>query len=241
MKTLAIRLCGTVAVVAVLVGGARLRPVLAGHDPMGGHMKMTTLKPMQPGDQARADAVLAAARTFADQYVDYKKALADGYTIFMPELEQPVYHFTLNSSAAAANRSFDPSRPTSLLYEKTPDKKGYKLIGVMYTDRIQATEDELNARIPLSIAQWHVHTNLCIPMDGEKVDWMAGNQKFGLEGSITTADACKAAGGMFLPHIFGWMVHVYPFETDPKKIWSAGMDDEHGMQHDKMPMGMPME
>jgi hypothetical protein len=35
------------------------------------------------------------------------------------------------------------------------------------------------------------------------------------------------------------MVHVYPFETDPAKIWASGMGDEHGMQHDAMPE-MPM-
>jgi len=46
---------------------------------------------------------------------------------------------------------------------------------------------------------------------------------------------------MFVPRIFGWMVHVYPYETDPAKIWAAGMDDKHGMQHDTMPMSnMPM-
>jgi hypothetical protein len=33
------------------------------------------------------------------------------------------------------------------------------------------------------------------------------------------------------PHIFGWMVHVYPYEKDPKKIWSTD-DDDQG--HDNM-------
>jgi len=64
--------------------------------------------------------------------------------------------------------------------------------------------------------------------------------KFGLQGSIVTAAACQAAGGSFLPHLFGWMVHVYPYEADPAKIWAAGMDDDHGMQHDTMPAGMDM-
>jgi hypothetical protein len=36
------------------------------------------------------------------------------------------------------------------------------------------------------------------------------------------------------------MVHVYPYEKDPKKVWAEGMDDEHGMQHDSMSMDMPM-
>jgi hypothetical protein len=32
------------------------------------------------------------------------------------------------------------------------------------------------------------------------------------------------------------MVHVYPFETDPKKVWAAGMDDDHNMDHGVMPV-----
>jgi len=43
---------------------------------------------------------------------------------------------------------FDPLKLTSLLYKKTADG-GYKLMGVMYTDRVDASEDELNERIPL--------------------------------------------------------------------------------------------
>ena len=29
-----------------------------------------------------------------------------------------------------------------------------------------------------------------------------------------------ASGGIFHPVIFGWMVHVYPFERDPAKTWT---------------------
>jgi uncharacterized protein involved in copper resistance len=60
-------------------------------------------------------------------------------------------------------------------------------------------------------------------------------------GSINTKEACDAAGGVFHPHIFGWMVHVYPYETDPKKIWSTDDDDQghDNMDHSAMP-GMKM-
>jgi hypothetical protein len=50
---------------------------------------------------------------------------------------------------------------------------------------------------------------------------LAKNSKFGLNGSITTEAACDAAGGTFLPHIFGWMVHMYPWEKTPDAIWSV--------------------
>lgn len=214
-------------------------------DDMAGHMTMTKLRPAQPGDQERADAIAVAARKFAERYVDYKKALAEGYTIFAPEVPQHVYHFTLDAAAIANEFKFDPNRPTSLLYEKTANKDadgkpGYKLVGVMYTAPYRSSEEALDERVPLSVAQWHLHTNLCLPPRGEQVDVTAADAKFGLRGAITTAEACRAAGGRFMPHLFGWMVHVYPFETDKAKVWAAGMDDDHGMQHDAMP-GMKMD
>jgi hypothetical protein len=231
---------------ALSVAGARRIHGAERHpDDMSGHMTMTKLRPVQPGDQARADAIVAAARKTADRYTDYHKALADGYEIFFPRIKQHVYHFTDNANAGRNTRFFDPARPTSLLYEKLPaakadDAPGYKLIGVMYTAPYRVSEDELNRRVPLSIAQWHLHTNLCLPRLGSALDLAAPGTKFGLQGSITTETACDAAGGRFLPHVFGWMVHVYPYETDPAKIWSEGMDDEHGMGHDAMPMDMKM-
>jgi len=212
-----------------------------GAQDMGAHMEMTKPRPIQPGDRERADAVAAAARKVAEQYVDYRKALADGWTIYAGNIPQPVYHFTRDDHFVNAIGRFDPAKPTSLLYIKTTTdgQPGYKLIGVMYTDRYGAPESELNQRIPLSIAQWHVHTDICLPRWSEKVDMSAPDARFGPKGSITTEAACTEAGGRFYPHLLGWMVHVYPFESDPAKVWNAGPDDEHGMQHDAMP-GMKM-
>jgi hypothetical protein len=45
--------------------------------------------------------------------------------------------------------------------------------------------------------------------------------RFGLNGSISTQEACDQAGGTFMPHIFGWMVHMYPWEKTPDAIWSV--------------------
>ncbi len=95
------------------------------------------------------------------------------------------------------------------------EEGAYKLVGVMYTDRLRASEEELNTRVPLSIAQWHLHTNLCMPPGGSIIDMSGKNPKFGLNGSITTKEACETAGGRFQGNVFGWMVHVYPFEKDP--------------------------
>jgi hypothetical protein len=125
------------------------------HMDMGPHMKMTALRSMQPGDQQKADAVVQGARAAAAKYQDYKVALADGYKIFLPNLPQRQYHFTNYWYAFRARRHFNPTHRTSLLYEKQGDD--YKLIGVMYTARKDASEDDLNSRIPLSVAQWHAH------------------------------------------------------------------------------------
>ena len=48
-----------------------------------------------------------------------------------------------------------------------------------------------------------------------EVNW----KEFG-QGSIATEEACDVAGGRWVPQIFNWMVHVYPFEKDPAKIWA---------------------
>jgi len=206
---------------------------------MAGHMHMTALRPLQPGDQQKADAVVAAAKTAMEPYRDYHKALADGYKIFLPGLKQPVYHFTKGENGIAAAFRFDPLKPTSLLYSKTADS-GYKLVGAMYTDRVGASEEELNERVPLSVARWHQHVNFCVAPKGQEAGYFGKAPKFGLMGSITTKEECEAAGGTFLPHVLGWMVHVYPYETDAKKVWAA--DDAQGhdsMDHSAMP-GMKM-
>src|SRR6266852_8469609 len=147
---------------------------------MGPHMKMTTLRDLKPGDQEKADAVVVAARTAAEKYTDYKVALADGFKIFLPKLPQKQYHFTNYRYAFEAAISFNREHPTSLLYEKHGDD--YKLIGVMYTAPKSANWNELDQRIPLSIAQWHAHINMCIPPEDRKNEAWGPNAKFGLMG-----------------------------------------------------------
>ena len=131
---------------------------------MSAHMYMTTLRPANPADEKRAEEILAQLRPAIEKYKDYRVALADGFKIFMPDVPQPHYHFTNYAYAFEAAFEFNPAHPTSLLYKKTKD--GYQLEGAMYTARKLATEDDLNARVPLSVARWHKHTNLCLPPKG---------------------------------------------------------------------------
>ena len=199
---------------------AAVSDMTPGHqDAHAQHMYMTTMRDRTPEDVARAGDIVAKLRAGIEKYKDYHVALNDGYRIFLPNVPQPEYHFTNYKNGFLEAFTFDPARPTSLLYKKT--STGYQLVGAMYTMPKRATEDELNARVPLSIAMWHLHTNLCIPGRGQfqNADWT----KFGLHGSIATRDACDAAGGRFSPVIFGWMVHVYPYEDTLDKIFAMHM------------------
>lgn len=181
------------------------------------HLFETELQPRNSADDQRAQEILDILQKSIAKYKDYRVALADGYQIFLPKTAQPIYHFTNYRNAFTAAFVFNPAHPTSLLYRKAKDS--YELVGAMFTAPKSATEQQLNDRVPLSMARWHEHVNLCLPPKGtplQHADW----KQFGLTGSIATQDACVAAGGRWIPQIFGWMVHVYPFETNPEKIWA---------------------
>jgi hypothetical protein len=189
---------------------------------MGPHMKLSPARSAQPGDRERANAIVAGLRVTLSKYQDYHAAQADGYVQFLPNVKQPRYHFTNRSNALAAEFGFDAARPTSLIYEA--DGAGYKLLGAMYTAPRVAAPDQLNSRIPLSVARWHQHVDICWgPRGTDKSTYLGPAARFGLLGSISTQTACDAAGGRFQPVLFNWMVHVYPFETDPAKIWRVDM------------------
>lgn len=182
-------------------------------------MYLTTLRPAQEGDEQRAEATVETARKALERWKDYRVAEADGYRIFMPGIKQKMYHFTNWKYAMEAGVRFNPEHPTSLLYEKQGD--GYKLIGGMYTAPARFSEEQINERVPLSVAQWHKHVNLCRPPAGKRDELFGKNARFGLLGSISTREECEAAGGTFYPQVFGWMVHVYPYETTQDAIWSV--------------------
>ena len=186
------------------------------HNEHNPHIYMTAMRPGTPEDAQRASEIVAQLSRGIEKYKDYHVALNNGYKIFLPNLPQPEYHFTNYVNGFLEAFTFDPARPTSLLYKKTAT--GYELVGAMYTMPKRATEDQLDKRVPLSVATWHLHTNLCMPQKDQMrtADWT----KFGLRGSIGTQEACDAAGGRFHPVIFGWMVHVYPYEDSLDKVFA---------------------
>jgi hypothetical protein len=132
---------------------------------MENHMRMTDLRSLSPEDEARARDILATLRRSLVRYRDYRVALAKGMRIFLPGIPQDVYHFTDYATTGQEYQGrFDISHPGSLLYAKNPDG-GYTLVGAMYSAAPEATPDDLDAIVPLSVARWHVHTNICLPHD----------------------------------------------------------------------------
>jgi hypothetical protein len=191
---------------------------MSGHDmDMGAHMFMTDLRPANTGDEKRAAEIVAELRPAIEKYKDYTVALAEGFIIFLPNVPQEHYHFTNYDYGREAQTSFNPVHPTSLLYTKSGD--GYVLEGAMFTAPRRAAEDELNARVPLSVARWHKHVNLCFAPPEAHIQ-PGTSKEFGFRGSIATEEACQQAGGRWMPQVFNWMVHVYPYESDPEKIWA---------------------
>lgn len=192
---------------------------------MNPHMRMTALRTPTASDSARARALVDTLRRALAKYRDVKVAESDGFTQFAPQVKQQrVYHFTRSRNALKAAFTFDPAEPTSLLYSK--DASGnFKLVGAMYTAPRRATEDDLNTRVPLSIARWHEHVDICIPKRGDAERWKEmkdGKMLFGPAGSITTEADCDAAGGRWLEHLFGWMVHANVFGSDDLgAIWGG--------------------
>jgi hypothetical protein len=95
----------------------------------------------------------------------------------------------------------------------------------------RASPADLDKRIPLSVTQWHLHTNLCTPKKGQEQRYYGlwnGKPMFGLAGTISTKEACDAESGTFHPVIFGWMVHANVFGgTDLKTVWGHDDQQEH--------------
>src|SRR5260370_37648178 len=115
------------------------------------HMRMTPERPATDEDRRRADEVADTLAAAIEKYKDYRAALADGFHIFAPNLPQPMYHFTNYWNGYLEGFTFDPARPTSLLYKKTKD--GYELIGAMYTAPRTASLEELNERVPHGVSR----------------------------------------------------------------------------------------
>jgi hypothetical protein len=180
---------------------------------MGPHMKMTSYRPVASSDIARMNAIVQNAHVCFDRYKDYHLALRDGYQIFAPDVPQDIYHFASVQNFSQAQTTFDLAHPSALLYKKV--SHGYQFVGVMYSAPASATEDQLNQRVPLSIAPWHLHVNFCLPAGDMGQTLFHANSLFGLTGTIATQAQCSKLGGSFYQSMYGWMVHIPLFGSVP--------------------------
>ena len=74
--------------------------------------------------------------------------------------------------------------------------------------------------MPLGIARWHLHTNMCVPRMTQLERWYefnGGLPVFGPASPVATRKACDAVDGRFLPVVFNWMVHANVFEPE---VWA---------------------
>ncbi len=182
------------------------QPVTPRHMDMGPHMKMTSYRPIASSDLAHMNAIVQNAHVCFDKYKDYHLALQDGFQIFTPDVPQDIYHFASPQNFSEAQTTFDLAHPSALLYKKVGD--GYQFVGVMYSAPASATEDQLNQRVPLSVAPWHLHVNFCLPAGDTEQTLFNANSLFGLTGTITTQAQCSKLGGTFYSSMYGWMVHI---------------------------------
>ena len=122
-----------------------------------GHMQMSLRTPMRDGDVERAAAIVAAARRVLERYREVGAAERDGYRAFAPRhvIGEEV-HYT-NSWKAGRGKEDARPRPAGIpiLYKRT--ESGLVAVGVMYTAAADAGPEQLDARLPLSIAVWHRH------------------------------------------------------------------------------------
>jgi hypothetical protein len=205
-------------------GAASMEEMMGDSMMAGRHLKLTPGWPEQPGDRARADSLVRVARQALAQYADVEAAERDGYRMFAPKVKrQKIYHYSKRANAFKARWTFDVTRPSALLYRPEPGGE-LRLIGAMYTAPPDISLEDLNQRIPLSIAQWHQHTSLCLPPGigrrdgGGDMGFGGRDPRFGPRGSIMTEAECRAAGGEFKKRMGGWMVHVNLFER-PDQVW----------------------
>lgn len=218
MSRTLISMVALTVVASVAAAQATMHETMSGEMHANPHIRMSPERVATAADSARANELVATARKSLGRYKDVRVAEREGYKIFAPNVPQDVYHFTKLGAAFREQFTFDVTRPSSLLYRKHADGS-MQLVGAMYSAPRNASMDELSSRVPLGIARWHLHTNMCVPRLGQSERWREiedGKMVFGPASPIATRDACDRVDGRFLPVVFNWMVHANVFESD---VW----------------------
>jgi len=178
------------------------------------HLRHTPTRAPSRADSLRAWALVREMRSALARFADERAARRAGYRPFAPDAPgQTVLHYTHVGRAWREGFRFDPAQPGSLLYTRGADGS-LTLVGAMYGASERADPADLDARVPLSIARWHLHVNLCVPPMHRLARWREtrdGRPLFGPLSPIASRAECSAVGGRFRESVFGWMVHVNAF------------------------------
>jgi len=152
-----------------------------------------------------------------EKYRDYqsRSTRAFGFSFLFSATE---YHFTSFRNGLSAVGHFDPTQPTSLLYRKTST---LRTRCAMYNAK-RATEEQTEPTRPLSercgtctqIFACRQRTRRKQPMDEVRT-----------AGFISRKMAATAAAASFHASVFGWMVHVYPYEDAVDNFASPATDE----------------
>jgi hypothetical protein len=116
-------------------------------------------KPLAPQSQQHelvASDPAVATRQALSKYRDIDVAIADGYRFPIGAAAQSRVHLTNHWHAFKSAFGFDPEHPTCLVYEKANDG-GYVLRGATFTAPARFAPEQLEARIPSTIAKWRKH------------------------------------------------------------------------------------
>jgi hypothetical protein len=214
-------LCALITLCAVTtpLGAQADEPAMA-----HGHMSFTTSRPGTAADTARALDVVEQLRGAIAPYQTLEAAEAAGYRSRKdPEMVKGarILHVGKRMGRRGQSTPFDPSAPQALLYRRGADGQ-FRLAGAMYVAPLSATLEDLDAMIPLSVAHWHRHMNICI---------LGNGSSFRRIPKATTTEACEAAGGRFRAES-RYMVHVMTDAgSDLAQVFPQGRDEMGEMEH----------
>ena len=177
---------------------------MGGVDTTTGEMDMT-MTPItgtpSAADMQKVASVLAATKAATSQYVTPMLGMEAGYTHHTRFT--PYAHFSNYRYAGLATMSFDPARPTSLLYAVVQGSP--TLAGVMYTAPASDTPAQLAQILPSTIVSWHQHMDICYLAQGVRT-------------GVTQA-ACQSQSGTWAAKS-QWMVHAWIFLANPSGMFA---------------------
>jgi hypothetical protein len=115
-----------------------------------------------PGQQARAENLVAINLIRLPHFADYRTAEAEGYHSIRDGFTG-FEHF-VNWKSINDSDSLDPDHPESLVYSTSGG--GRKLVSAMYMLPTGKTLDDV-PDVGGALTQWHIHDNLCFGGDPE--------------------------------------------------------------------------